>query len=319
MVVQVDGKFAEQVQSSMAMLGVATREYEANKQDDQAKRQWQRALMDAYRTAGRAKVRRRDRDPRRPSWCATAGARAVAPHARHACARSLPLSLLQAAAAVELVVSLLERDAAAKVLLFAHHKDVLDPCEQLLRRRGSSASGGGGAGEQPTWRVARIDGQTSAAQRVDAVDAFQSEPDVRVLVLGMTAAGVGLNLTAASACIFAELHFNLSVLMQCEDRAHRIGQTRQVRSRGEGWRARTPCGGVCRRCTDAAPRVWLVAQVEVFYCTASGTADDLVWPSILAKSKVQGQVLAGSSASLPMSGAAATQRHPAVLQASQAF
>ena len=94
-----------------------------------------------------------------------------------------------------------------KMLVFAHHQDVLDGLEKIL--------------VENKYGTIRIDGKTPAGMRQPKVDCFQNDPNCRVAILSITAAGVGLTLTAASFVVFAELFYNPGALLQAEDRAHR--------------------------------------------------------------------------------------------------
>ena len=57
---------------------------------------------------------------------------------------------------------------------------------------------------------------------------FSSSANKSVLILGPKAAGLGLNITAATHVIHYTRHWNPAVEAQATDRAHRIGQTRPV-------------------------------------------------------------------------------------------
>jgi SNF2 family DNA or RNA helicase len=98
-----------------------------------------------------------------------------------------------------------------KILVFAHHKAVLDAIDQILMAK------------HPNSHI-RIDGSVPTLIRAQLVTKFQTCERVRVGLLSITAAGVGLTLTAASTVLFAELHWTPGLLAQCEDRAHRLGQ-----------------------------------------------------------------------------------------------
>ena len=71
-----------------------------------------------------------------------------------------------------------------------------------------------------------LDGQTR--DRKAPVDRFQNDPDCRLFLVSLKAGGLGLNLTAAEYVFLLDPWWNPAVEAQAVDRAHRIGQTRQV-------------------------------------------------------------------------------------------
>lgn len=98
-----------------------------------------------------------------------------------------------------------------KVILFAHHKDVV---AKIVDHFGK--------------KCVFITGDVEIEKRQIAVDEFQNNPDVVLFVGNIKAAGVGLTLTASSHVIFAELDWTPGNMTQAEDRAHRIGQKDSV-------------------------------------------------------------------------------------------
>ncbi len=77
-------------------------------------------------------------------------------------------------------------------------------------------------------KAVTVTGRDSALGKQSAVDAFQNNPDVQLIICSIKAAGVGLTLTAASDVAFIELAWTYADCCQCEDRAHRIGQKDNV-------------------------------------------------------------------------------------------
>lgn len=101
-----------------------------------------------------------------------------------------------------------------KVVVFAHHRSVLKGLYDELSDK---------------WgRVVGITGSTSMAARQNAVDTFQRDPDVRIFLGQITAAGTGITLTAASHVILAEASWVPGENEQAVDRCHRIGQKSSV-------------------------------------------------------------------------------------------
>ena len=97
-----------------------------------------------------------------------------------------------------------------KVVFFAKHIDVLDAAEAHFASVGIATTS--------------IRGDQSSAQRQSAIDAFTNDDNVQVIVCSLLAAGVGVNLQAASNVVLAELSWTSAEQTQAIDRVHRIGQ-----------------------------------------------------------------------------------------------
>jgi SNF2 family DNA or RNA helicase len=115
---------------------------------------------------------------------------------------------------LELMLEHCEQALAAnhKLLIFSQWTTFLDLIGKALEA--------GGYGFQ------RIDGSTIHRQTI--VDDFQTNPESRILLLSIKAAGVGLNLTAADHVYIMDPWWNPAVEDQAADRAHRIGQKKPV-------------------------------------------------------------------------------------------
>ena len=111
----------------------------------------------------------------------------------------------------EYVKSLLDNEI--KFILFAHHQIVLDKIEELAEERKVD--------------YIRIDGTITGQKRFDMVQKFQTDPQCKIAILSITVACTGITLTEASMVVFAELTWTPALMIQAEDRAHRIGQEHQ--------------------------------------------------------------------------------------------
>ena len=101
-----------------------------------------------------------------------------------------------------------------KCLVFCHHRAMVAGVVDLL--------------EEQDVGFVKIDGGVGSEERARLVQRFQNDTSCRVAVLSLKAANTGLTLTVAELVVFAELFWNPGDLLQAEDRAHRIGQTRAV-------------------------------------------------------------------------------------------
>ncbi|EEP82784.1 hypothetical protein UREG_07649 [Uncinocarpus reesii 1704] len=101
-----------------------------------------------------------------------------------------------------------------RVLVFSQFTMVMDILEHVL--------------ETLQIRFFRLDGTTSVEDRQSILDAFYEQVDIPVFMLSTKAGGAGINLACANKVIIFDSSFNPQDDIQAENRAHRVGQTREV-------------------------------------------------------------------------------------------
>ena len=104
-------------------------------------------------------------------------------------------------------------DAGHRMLVFSQFTSMLELLEKDLNSRKIS--------------YYKITGSTPKEKRITMVHEF-NEGDTPVFLISLKAGGTGLNLVGADTVIHYDPWWNLAVQNQATDRAHRIGQTRNV-------------------------------------------------------------------------------------------
>lgn len=106
-----------------------------------------------------------------------------------------------------MVADILRHDETEAILLYAHHRDVVQALHHAL-----------------TWyRPGVIQGGLGPQVRTEIEDAFQ-KGDCRLIIGNIDAMNLGLTLTKATRVIFCEYAWTPALNEQAEDRAHRIGK-----------------------------------------------------------------------------------------------
>jgi DNA helicase INO80 len=142
-----------------------------------------------------------------------------------------------------------------RVLLYFQMTRMIDLMEEYLTYR--------------NYKYCRLDGSTKLEDRRDTVADFQTRPEIFIFLLSTRAGGLGINLTSADTVIFYDSDWNPTIDSQAMDRAHRLGQTRQV---------------------------------TVYRLITRGTIEERIRKRALQKEEVQRVVIQGGGASVDFSG-----------------
>ena len=101
-----------------------------------------------------------------------------------------------------------------KILIFSSFKTALNIVKEKLNKA--------------KIKTYMIDGSVPAKDRIEMVDNFNNNDDVKVFLIMLKSGGTGLNLATADVVIHLDLWWNPQAENQATDRAHRIGQKNTV-------------------------------------------------------------------------------------------
>ncbi|MES1920418.1 hypothetical protein MHBO_002087, partial [Bonamia ostreae] len=105
-------------------------------------------------------------------------------------------------------------DAKTKIVVFAHHKNVLRGLIQFAESKGIG--------------YMYIQGDVLPEERMDNIRKFHNVEECRLALISITAGNTGFDLSCSALLVFAEMPSTQADLRQCESRAHRRNQTKSV-------------------------------------------------------------------------------------------
>ena len=105
-------------------------------------------------------------------------------------------------------------ESGHKILLFSGYTSMFEIIEKELKKENIN--------------YLKLTGRTRVKERVNLINEFNSNEDVKLFLISLKAGGTGINLTSADMVIHYDPWWNLSVENQATDRTHRIGQTKKV-------------------------------------------------------------------------------------------
>ncbi|SPO31773.1 related to ULS1  len=113
-----------------------------------------------------------------------------------------------------LLSSIRDADRTEKTIVFSQFTSFLNIVEPHLKRH--------------SYRYVRYDGSMKPQERESALERIRNDASITIILISFKAGSTGLNLTSCSKVILMDLWWNPQIEEQAFDRAHRLGQTRDV-------------------------------------------------------------------------------------------